>query len=318
MGIEIKRIVDFLAGDEVDSYLMIRQSNIRISSNNKRYLDFTFIDKTGAINGKLWDCSDEDIELYKENQVVKIRGNIQEWKGILQLKVNKIRQTTDEDELDIGDFIQRAPIGSQEMYDELYSYIIRIEDPEIKLIVKAIVTEYKDKLMYYPAAKSNHHAIQGGLMYHMLRMLRLGEKICEVYSGLNSDLIYAGVLLHDIEKINEMESNVLGIVSDYTMEGKLLGHIIQGIKKIELVAEQNQISDEKKILLQHLILTHHYEPEFGSPKKPMIPEAEALHYIDIIDARMYDMLEVLNKTDIGEFTDRIWSLDNRQVYKSNL
>lgn len=318
LSIETKKIGDFLPGDEVDSYLLIKQSSVRISSNNKQYLDFTLIDKSGAINAKLWDCSDEDIALYSENQVVKIRGNIQEWKGVLQLKVNKMRQITEEDHIDYGDFIPKAPIESATMYAEIQTYVERIGNSEIKCIVNEILNEYREPLMYYPAAKSNHHSIQGGLMYHVVRMLRLGEKICEVYGNLNSDLVYAGIILHDIEKINEMESNLLGIVNDYTMEGKLLGHIVQGIKKIEIIAERHQVSDEVKILLQHMILSHHYEAEYGSPKKPMIPEAEVLHYVDIIDARMYDMFEALDKTNTGEFSDKIWALDNRQIYKNML
>lgn len=156
----------------------------------------------------------------------------------------------------------------------------------------------------------------GGLLYHTLRMLLSGEKLGEVYNFLNMDYVYAGVILHDICKILEMDSDQYGVVSDYTMEGKLLGHIIQGIKEIEIEGEKIGIDREKSVVLQHMVLSHHYEPEFGSPKKPMTPEAELLHFLDIIDARMFDFEHALEGIEPGGFTDKIWLLDNRNLYKT--
>ncbi|MBG0765172.1 MAG: HD domain-containing protein [Tissierellales bacterium] len=167
---------------------------------------------------------------------------------------------------------------------------------------------------FYPAAKSNHHSIKGGLLYHLVRMLRLGEKISQIYENVNTDLIYAGILLHDICKTEEMDSNEMGIVSDYTRDGKLLGHITMGVIEVEKAADKHNINDEVKVVLQHMILSHHYFPEFGSPKKPMILEAELLHYIDIIDARVYDFQDGLKNVENGEFSDRIWTLDNISIY----
>ena len=142
--------------------------------------------------------------------------------------------------------------------------------------------------------------------------------MCSVYEFLNSDLIYAGVILHDLAKINEMDSNELGVVNDYTLEGSLLGHITQGIKEVEIVGRELGADKTTIVLLQHMILSHHYEPEYGSPVKPMIPEAEILHYLDIIDARMYDMKRVTNETEVGQFSERLWSLENRSVYNHGL
>ncbi len=117
-------------------------------------------------------------------------------------------------------------------------------------------------------------------------MLQTGEAITKVYTELDTDLIYAGIILHDLAKIDEMNANNLGIVSEYSRDGQLLGHLIQGIKDIDRVARENNIDEEVVVVIEHMILSHHYEPEFGSPKKPMFPEAEVLHYIDIIDARI--------------------------------
>jgi len=149
-------------------------------------------------------------------------------------------------------------------------------------------------------------------------MLRTAEKISEVYTSLNKDLLYAGVILHDLAKMEEMDSSILGIVSDYTVEGTLLGHIVQGIKNLEIVGQRLGVDKEVVMLLQHMILSHHYEPEYGSPVKPMIPEAEVLHYLDIIDARIFDMTKATKDIEAGSFSDRLWSLENRRVYKPNL
>lgn len=169
--------------------------------------------------------------------------------------------------------------------------------------------------MYYPAATRNHHAEYGGLLYHVKRMLMTGLRVCEVYQNLNRDLVAAGVILHDIEKLNEIQSNEYGISPGYSFEGQLLGHLVQGVKFLDRTCRELGFSEEKTLMLEHMILSHHYEPEFGSPKKPMFPEAEVLHYLDILDARMFDMEDALRGVEPGTFSDRIWTLDNRKVYK---
>ena len=120
---------------------------------------------------------------------------------------------------------------------------------------------------------------------------------------------------HDIEQLNEIESNEYGISPGYSFEGQLLGHIVQGVKLLDKETERLGFPREKAIMLEHMILSHHYEPEFGSPKRPMFPEAELLHYLDILDARMFDMEDALNSTNAGEFSEKVWTLDNRRVYK---
>ena len=201
------------------------------------------------------------------------------------------------------------------MFNELHKIVSSFKNDDIRNILLEILSIKKEKLLYYPAAKSNHHSIKGGLLYHILSMIKLGEKICELYSIVNKELLFAGIILHDIEKTEEMNSSELGIVSTYTVEGQLLSHLIQGITLVDRVSSKVGASSEIRMLLQHMILSHHYEPEYGSPIKPMIIEAELLHYIDVIDARMYDMKKILDGVDEGNFSERIFSLNNRKVYK---
>ena len=204
------------------------------------------------------------------------------------------------------------------MLQKLMGYVSEINDDDIQIMVDEIINTNKEKLIYYPAAKRNHHSLRGGLLYHITTMLSLAENICNIYDYLNRDLVYAGVILHDIAKIKEMSASELGIVDEYTLEGTLLGHITQGIKEIEIVGRSLNADEEKIILLQHMVLSHHYEPEYGSPVKPMIPEAEIVHYLDVMDARMYDMKKAIKETKKGAFSERIFSLENRRVYKHSL
>jgi len=201
------------------------------------------------------------------------------------------------------------------MYRFLTDKAAEMQDVDLKKLCLRVLEDQREKLMYYPAASKNHHAELAGLLYHMKRMLMTAERICEVYRNLNRDLVVAGVIIHDIEKLNEIEADTLGMASGYSFEGQLLGHLVQGIKSIDRLAEELGIGTEKTIMLEHMILSHHYEPDFGSPKKPLFPEAEILHYLDMIDARMYDMQEALDATFPGEFSDRVWTMDNRKLYK---
>lgn len=311
-----KKIRQLQAGDVVQNFFLVKAADSKTGSNNKNYLDLTLVDQTGEINAKIWDRSDEDVEQYVPNTLVKVRGVVNEWQSRMQLKIDKIRVATVADDLDIGDFVPVAPYSPEFMYAEIESYIDRIKNQDMHNIVKRIITANKEKLLLYPAAKQNHHAVRSGLMYHIMTMLRMGEKASEIYLGLNRDLLFSGIILHDIAKIVEMNASELGIVSEYTIEGELLGHIIQGIKMIDRAATMVGADPEVSLLLQHMILSHHSEPDFGSPKRPMIPEAEILHYLDMIDARMYDMQRVLGNVEEGKLSEKVWLLNNRKLYKA--
>lgn len=311
-------INQFKAGEPVLGFFLLKSVECKTSSNNKKFLNLTLADKTGEVNGKLWDCSEEDENNLRGHKLVKVKGVLTEWQHRLQLKIEKIRLAVLEDGVNINDFVPTAPEKPEEMYAEIWRYIDRIINEDMRKIVSRLVTLKKDQLMYYPAAKENHHAVLGGLLYHIKTMLQVGEKMTEIYEGINKDLLYSGIILHDLAKTDEMEAGEIGLITDYTVEGQLLGHIIQGIKYIDQVAREEGADPEVSMLLQHMVLSHHYEPEFGSPKRPMIPEGELLHYLDMIDARMFDMRKALGKTEPGEFSDRVWVLHNRKLYQREL
>lgn len=311
-------IADIRTAQEVTDFFMVKSIAVKIGANKKQYLDLVLGDKTGEISGKKWDVSDEELQSLmqiKEGEVIKIRANVTEWNGLKQFRVMRIRKRAENDPVDLSDYIKAAPEKPEDMYDYIMEKARNFQDEDLKRLCVKVLEDNRKKLMYYPAASKNHHAQLAGLLYHVKRMLMNGERMCQVYTNLNADLVMAGVILHDMEKINEIDSNELGIASGYSFEGQMLGHLIQGVKTLDRLTLELDFPREKAIMLEHMILSHHYEPEFGSPKKPLFPEAEILHYLDIIDARMFDMQDALDKTEPGEFSDRVWTLDNRRLYK---
>ncbi len=236
----------------------------------------------------------------------------------MQLDIQKIRLANEGDPVSIEEFVESAPMSPQEMMDELNGYIDAFENEDMKKIVRAAVSEKGDKLMYFPAAKTVHHAVRSGLLYHTLSMVRLGRAIQKFYPFINLDLLTSGIILHDIGKVNELSSSELGVVDDYTPEGKLLGHIAIELGTLHRLGYENNIDPEVMMLLEHMILSHHMEPEYGSPVRPMFPEAELLHHIDMIDARMNTMGKIQEQLEPGQFSDKNFFLDGIRLYKNKL
>jgi 3'-5' exoribonuclease len=311
-------IANVRTGQEVTDFFMVKMIGIKLGANKKQYLDLMLGDRTGEISGKKWDIADEELESLsqiQEGDIMKIRATVNEWNGLKQFRVTRIRQKGIADQVDLAAYIKAAPEKPEDMFAFILQKAKDFADEDLKKLCVKILSDNKKKLLYYPAAQKNHHAQLGGLLYHVKRMLMSGDRLCQVYTNLNRDLLLTGVILHDIEKLNEIESNEMGISSGYSFEGQLLGHIVQGVKTLDRLTTEMNFPREKALMLEHMILTHHYEPEFGSPKKPLFPEAEMLHYLDIVDARMFDMQDALEKTIAGEFSDRVWTLDNRKLYK---
>ncbi len=311
-------LAELNVNQDFTDFFMLRSLDIRLGGNKKEYLDITISDSSGEMSAKKWDITEEEAEQLKKipiGEPVKIKGIVTEWNGIKQIKIGKIRQAVKEDKLDVKEFVRTAPEESEDMYEYILGAAQSMKDEQLKQLCTELLEENHEQLLYYPAASKNHHAILGGLLYHMKRMIMSGKALCKIYTNVNEDLAVAGVIIHDMEKIREIESNSLGISPGYTFKGELLGHIVQGIVSIEEKAEKIGLSEEKKVMLQHMILSHHYEPEFGSPKRPMFPEAELLHYLDILDARMYDMEYALETVEPGKMSNKVWTLENRKVYK---
>jgi 3'-5' exoribonuclease len=213
-------------------------------------------------------------------------------------------------------FYDYAPVSAAETQVVIEEYLHKIENEIVKNIVFELYETHKAEFYLYPAATKFHHAYIGGLSYHTSTMLRLIDGFKIVYPFLKEDLLIAGVFLHDICKVEEL-SNYAG--AEYTKEGKMLGHITMSVKAIELTASKlGYVGKEEVLLLEHMVLSHHYYPNFGSPKKPNIPEALILHFIDNIDSKMTVLEEALQEIEPGEFTQPLMVLDREKYYKSKM
>ena len=200
------------------------------------------------------------------------------------------------------------------MFNELLSIAEGFSDNDIKSIVTTLLKEHREKLVYWPAAFKLHHAIRSGLMFHTLSIVRLCQKVCELYTFADKELLIAGAILHDIAKTTEYEMTPSGLASGYTVRGNLIGHLAEGAMMIREVSLRLGITSEIPLLLEHMVLSHHGEPDFGAAVRPAFIEAELLSELDMLDARMFEMKEATFGVNSGEFTGKMWSMDNRKLY----
>ena len=303
---------DIKRDDRFEGYLIVRSAEQRASANGKNYLDMTLADKSGSINAKMWDGT---VQPPLAGSIVKVRATGNEFNGRMQLRVEKIRAAESRDQVDMSALIPCAPRDPNEMLGEVVRAADHIADPDLRRITCELLDRAGDKLLTFPAAKQMHHAERSGLLHHTTTMLRAANAIMSVYPQLNASLLIAGVIVHDLAKIDEMDADTLGLVSDYSVDGKLIGHIVRGVVNIQLAAEKTKASTAKALLLQHMVLSHHGIPDYGSPIAPKVPEAEVLNTIDTLDARLFEMDEALSRAMPGGFSEKVWGLDNRQLYR---
>ncbi|SRR5690625_732711 len=310
-----KTIASVEVGETFEGFLYIKSVEKGVASNGKPFLTIYFKDKTGDIEAKLWDVTKEDEEAFQSESIVHVLGDIRQFRGKLQLNIRNMRLSNSLDGVRVEDFMEKAPVEVEQLREYLTQIIFEMRNPNIQRLVRFIIKKYDEELFTYPAATKNHHAYTSGLAHHIVSMLKIAKELTELYPELNKDLLYAGIILHDIGKVKELSSP---INPKYTLEGQLLGHITMMVTEIDLAAKELNIEGEEVLMLQHMVLSHHGKSEWGSPKPPLIREAEVLHLIDLLDAKINTMNRVLSKTKNGDFTERIFSLDNRSLYKPNL
>ncbi|MEC0241323.1 HD domain-containing protein [Paenibacillus dokdonensis] len=313
-------IQSFTEGQEVTGYYLLKSVNVKQTNSTppKDYFDIILSDTSGEISAKYWDASSTDKETFFAPMLVKVRGVVQLYRERLQFKVNKIRPVTEDEGYNITDFVRAAPVPPNDLVYIIKTAASSIQDAEMQVIIDHCFGKIGDKLMHYPAAKGMHHAFYAGLAYHMVRMLELAEFICRQRPFLNRDLLVAGIILHDIAKTEELTAE-LGIVSEYSFTGKLIGHIplAAGWVTEAAVIHGMDVNSEKIVLLQHMILAHHNLPEWGSTVQPQIPEALALHLIDQMDAKLQaaeDAISTMPTTD--DWTSPVRALENKAFYRA--
>ena len=291
-----------------EGFLLVRSSDQRTGSNGSRYLDINLTDRTGEINCKMWDGT---VPPPPAGTVIKVRGLVQEYNGRQQLRIERLRTVQEGDMVDMARLVPCAPEKPEDMRREIDETIDRFQSEDLKKIVREMLRLAGDDLAWFPAAQRLHHAERSGLLHHTTGMLRTAEHIISAYPFLHGDLLRAGVILHDLSKIAEMKSDELGNVSDYTRDGLLIGHLVRGVAQLAQAAKNVGVEGEIVVLLEHMIISHHGAADFGSPRQPMFPEAEALHWIDTLDAKMNEMQGIMERVPEGAFSEKIWSLDRR-------
>lgn len=299
---------------QVEGFCLIKNVDKKTSSKGDTYLDFTLSDSEGEINAKLWNYNENLHGVYESNSLVKVRGTVSVYNGVDQLRIERIRPVNDEDNVKIEDFVKTAGYDSAAMYDALFEIASNFEDKELSLLVTTILSDNRLSLFYWPAAFKLHHAIRGGLLLHTLSIVRLCENICKIYPFVNKELLISGAILHDIAKIGEFTVADSGIATGYSVKGNLIGHLAEGAIIVRQTALKTGVSEETSNLIEHMLLSHHGEPEFGAAVRPMFMEAEILSELDMLDARIYEMKEAVEGINEGEFTGRMWSMDNRKLY----
>ena len=303
-------VSQFVKDMRFEGFLLVRSAEQRTAASGSRYLDMNLADKTGEINAKVWDGT---VPPPQPGTAVKVRGVVLEYNGRLQFRVDKMRSAEPQDQMDVSLLTPCAPEPPEEMQAALFQVIDAMKREPLKALLKEVLRMAGEELAYFPAAQRLHHAERSGLLHHTTSMLRTADAVLACYPFLDGDLLRAGVILHDLGKISEMDSDSFGNVSDYTPDGLLVGHLVRGVAQLREAAARVQVEGELVLLLEHMILSHHGEPEYGSPRRPMFPEAEALHWVDVLDARMNEMQGILDRIPAGSFSEKIWSLD-RRVY----
>ena len=277
----------------------------------KPYLSMVLSDSSGTIDALIWDYIGP-VTPKDTGAVAKIRGTVSEFKGTIQITAERLRLADKNDEYRISDLVPAAPIDVEAAWRELQKTVGTIEDQHYRSICMSMLKRYGEKVRQIPAAKSVHHGFLNGLLMHTAYMLKTADFLADLYEAvIDRSLLMAGVLLHDFAKCEEFTTSSLGLVTDYSMKGQLLGHLVMGAQEVADVAAQLHVPEEKSVLLQHLILSHHGEPEYGAAVQPMCAESELLSFVDMIDSRMEIYREALEEVPAGEFSRRIFALERR-------
>lgn len=275
---------DIKQGNKVASSFMVAEKNMAFSIKGAPYLNVRLKDKTGELDGKVWDNAIDFDQQFKKGDIIHIEGRAASYRNSIQISIINIHRIPWE-EIDPVDYLPSVKGDVHAMFNEMMEFVEKVNDKYLRALLNAFFQEEETSSLFQraPAAKGFHHIYLGGLLEHTLSVVRLLEKVADHYSVLNKDMLIAGGILHDIGKIYEFSYNN---IIDYTDEGRLIGHIVMGVEMInKKIAAIDDFPSHLALELRHIILSHHGEFEFGSPKRPKTLEALVVHYIDDLDAK---------------------------------
>ena len=310
----LKRLLDYNDGEEMDIVVLIKNSQLRRNKKNKLFLAMQFGDGSGEIRGNFWDATNQDAATFSTGTIVELNGKREEYQGRPQIRIYSLRVVGPQEGYELDQFVKSAPEPINDMHAEINQFVNQIQNRTWKTIVQYLLKKWDKRFYDYPAGKSNHHAVRGGLAFHTLSMLKDAKGLADNYEQINRSLLYAGCILHDMGKVLELTGPA---ATQYTTEGNLVGHLVLIDEQIMLAAQDLKIDLESEalLLLRHMVLSHHGRLEYGSPKLPALLEAEILHRIDDMDAMVYAVTNALQHTGKGTFTEPLLSQDGRRYYR---
>jgi 3'-5' exoribonuclease len=309
-------VCDLQPDQTVTSFFLVQSKELRFKKTGERYLSLRLCDRSGNLDAKMWDGVEEVAGTFERDDFVKVKGFVQLFRDRLQMTIQLLRRA-DESEIEIDDYLPRTKKNIDEMFGEVERAAGAVSNPYLKQLLEDILADQQivARLKIAPAAKSLHHAVIGGLLEHVVSLLRLADLTASNYDFIDLDLLRAGVILHDLGKIHELD---YGRSFSYTTEGQLLGHMVIVLRILEEKCRQVPgFPPNLKTLLEHMILSHHGKYEFGSPKLPMFPEALMLSYLDDMDSKLESIRATLalEETTPGEWTTYNPSLERSLLKK---
>lgn len=306
------KINEFEEHMKLQQPLLVKDVKNGTTSKGSPYLSITLQDKTGTIDGKFWDVKENEQALIQAGKILKFSFEVLLYKDKLQLRMNHVEEIS-EDEYNLEDFVISSDHSEVERRSLTQSLIDSIQNDVYRKLVIGMLSYVGDKFFTFPAASKIHHGWKGGLSDHSLSMAILADELCKHYPQLDRDLLVSAALIHDVGKTAELSGPV---TTEYTLEGKLEGHISLANAWLSEVSEKLGVQErEETVLMHHMILSHHGKMEYGSPVAPMIIEAEALYLIDNMDARLTSLKMALDAIKPGTWTSRMFQFENRQFYK---
>ncbi len=269
----------------IESPFLVRDKIMAMAKNGKPYMTLKLVDRTGEVEGRVWDRVDEFAARFERDDFIRLQGKASVYMGKMQLVIQELERL-DDATVDLADFLPVSERSPEEMTADLRAKVGSLENPHLKALMEAFLADASFLQCYCsaPAAKSMHHVYLGGLLEHSLAVADLADDVSSRYPGINRDLLIVGALLHDIGKVAELK---YARSFDYTDEGKLLGHIVMGVEMVEEKARSlPQFPAGTALLIKHLILSHHGQYEYGSPKRPKTLEAVILNFLDDLDSKI--------------------------------
>lgn len=306
----MKMISELNDHEHVEGQFLVGSVSKGVNTVGGSYFSVELRDASGVITAKKWDANLSDEQIYISGNVISLVGETNKYKEQLQLKILSA-ELVPLDEIDVERFVKAPPVEKEVLIKKFKDYVNSIKNEDCKKLLDYFVNKYGDNLFSYPAAVSIHHEYSSGLLMHSVTMADIANYLCPIYDA-DRDLLITGCLLHDMGKLIEL---VGPIVFRYSTEGKLLGHISIMVAEIRKATEELKLNSEIPLLLEHMVLSHHGQQEFGSPVMPLTKEALLLSLVDNLDSKMVVVNKALLDVEEGNFSNKVFPLDNRSFYK---